>query len=275
MAEWFEALDEETKAHATAKGWDKPLTPEIATAMIGSNLAAQKLMGVPPEHIVRMPRGADDPNFKPLYDRVLKMALPTDEAAYKFDGVKYADGRSVDEQFQASIKALAKEHNLTPATAEAIARTVVTRDDQSAGVARSTQETNAAAGVAMLHGAWGPAFDNYLFSATKAIEAAGLPASLMDAVKRLEPAQYVSAMDALRNLGAKMNESAYLAGDPSRKADPTTGMTPEQAQTRLNQLKADPAEAQKWIAGDTETRALFDRLTEIITGGFIQPQSAR
>jgi len=69
-------------------------------------------------------------------------------------------------------------------------------------------------------------------------------------------------MEMFRKVGAGTNEDAYVSGKQGGEFM-TTAQT---AQTRLNELMANPAWGQKLSHGDPDTRREFDSLTRLISG---------
>src|ERR1700723_3163406 len=104
MAEWFETLDAEHLEHATAKGWNKPLTPEIATGIVQAHRAAEKLIGTDPSLLLKLPKDATDPNYQSAYDRIVGMSVPKTPDEYKFDGIRFKNGSEFDADDQQFIR---------------------------------------------------------------------------------------------------------------------------------------------------------------------------
>ena len=62
--EWFEeGLDADHLTEITAKGWNKPLTPDVARSMAQAHRAATQLLGVPTDQLMRVPKDASDPLY--------------------------------------------------------------------------------------------------------------------------------------------------------------------------------------------------------------------
>ena len=64
----------------------------------------------------------------------------------------------------------------------------------------------------------------------------------------------------MARIGRSQGEAAFNKGDGGSNQ---FGMTPAQAQARIGELKADRAWTQKYVAGDADARAEFQRLHQL------------
>jgi hypothetical protein len=269
---WFSTLDADTQAHITGKGWEK-LEPAAAAAEASkAHLAAQKFIGVPAEQLLKLPKDAADPTFQAAYDRIFGMVTPTTADAYKFDGVKFKDGSELDAGDVDFVRNLAVKFKLPTTVAAGIAADLAARSDTADGEAAAAVETTKAANNAYLRAAYGADHDFKLFGAQRAVEASGLPASILDHIMTLPQEEYRKGVDALVALGQRMNEVPMHRGTGSPIVDPTLGLTPDAAAERLKAFTTDVGLRAKFLANDTETVANWTKLTSIIAGGRVAPR---
>ncbi len=266
--EWYTTLDADTQAHAVAKGWTKAADIMAGfTEAAKAHAAAEKLIGVPAEQVLRLPKDATDPSFQAAYDRIVGMVMPRAPEEYKFDDVKFKDGTDFAPEDAAFVRAFAVKHKLPIAVARDFAATLADRADSADAIEAAAAETTKAANAAHLRMAYGADHDFKMFSASRAVEAAGLPASIMAHIATLPAEDYRKSMDALVALGARMNERPMHQGTGMPMVDPTAGLTPEQAQARLQQFSDDPTLRAKYVANDSATRDEWMKLTRIVAAG--------
>ncbi len=266
MAEWFETLEPEILAHAATKGWNTPDAAAAAAAAIKAHHGAEKLIGAPPEQVLRLPKDATDPTFQAAYDRIFGMVTPKTPEDYKFDGI------DLPEPDQQRVRDLAVKHKLPPTVALDFAAELTSRTAAATADAVAAAETTKAANAAHLRMAYGADHDLKLFSAARAVDAAGLPTSIMAHIATLPAEEYRKSMDALVALGQRMNERPMHQGTGMPMVDPTAGLTPDQAQIRLQQFTDDPTLRAKYIARDSATLDEWTKLTRIVASGRVPRQ---
>lgn len=260
--EWYAGLDAETQAHATAKGWTTAADPTAAfVSAAKAHQAAEKLIGHPADQMLKLPKDAADPTYQAAYDRIVGMAVPKTPEDYKFDGV------DIPAEDQARVRDLAVKHKLPVAVALDFAADMAARTTASKAASTAAAQTSKVANDAMLRAAWGPDYDMKTFSAIRAATAAELPASIIDYIATLPPEEYRKGMDAFVALGQKMGEAAMHRGGGAPVVDPTIGMTPDAAATRLKAFSTDQALFAKWRAGDAAINAEWTKLTQIVASG--------
>jgi hypothetical protein len=261
---WYSTLDPEIQAHATAKGWTKAadITAGFAEAA-KAHLAAEKLIGVPADQVLRLPKDASDPTFQSAYDRIVGMVTPKTPEEYKFDGVKFRDGTDLALEDADFIRGYAVKHKLPIAAALDLAAALTERAETSEAADAAAAETTKATNAAHLRMAYGADHDFKLYSAGRAVEAAGLPPALMNLIATLPAEDYRKSVDALVALSAKMNERPMHQGTGIPMVDPTASLTPTEARQRLDAFTTDPGLRAKFLAGDTDTVETWKKLTAI------------
>lgn len=270
---WYSTLEPEIQAHANAKGWTKAADINAGFAEAAkAHLAAEKLIGVPPEQVVRVPKDAADPNFQAVYDRIVGMVTPKAPEEYKFDGVKFKDGSDLSAEDAEFVRGLAVKHKMPIAQALDLASALAARADNADAVEAAAAETTKATNAAHLRMAYGADHDFKLYSAGRAIEAAGLPPALMNLIATLPAEDYRKSVDALVALSAKMNERPMHQGTGMPLTDPTAGLTPAEAQIRLQAYTDDPTLRAKFLAHDTDAVANWTKLSQVVAASRVPRQ---
>jgi len=253
------------QTHITGRGWDKLDPAAAAVEAAKSHAAAQKLIGVPPESVVKLPKDATDPSYQGILDRVLGMSTPKTPEEYTFDGIKFKDGRDLDEDNVKFMREVAAKYKLPISAARGIAADLAAKVEDTGQNDAAAIETTKAANQVALRTAWGGTYDQNAFSATRAAEGVGFTPEVLAAMATLPAEKYVANMNALLKLSSQLNEATILRGGAPVR-DPTAGFSADQARARLDQLKEDRVWGQKFLAGDADATAEFQKLTRIMVG---------
>ena len=253
---WYDGADPALIAHLSTHGWDKKSEKEAALAAAQSHFQAQKLVGVSPDQLIRMPKDANDADgWQKVYE---KLGVPKE---YKFEGLKFADGKEPDKSYIDFIAQTAKDLHLTQNAAQDLAQRLIKSMD--AAVSEETAEETAARQVAVdaLRKEWGPNWDANMFIAQRAAAAMGVTAEeLGDAQKMMG---YPKTMGMFLKIAAKIGEDALVKQD-----GPNGGnvMTRTQAEGKKSELLADKAWAQRYTEGGKKELAEMTALNTIIVG---------
>lgn len=261
---WFEALDPETKAHATTKGWAVPDPAIAAAAAIKAHYGAEKFVGHPADQLLKLPKDAADPSYADVYKRVVDMSMPKDPSEYKFDEVKFRDGTPLGDDEAAFVRSVAVKYGIPIVAAKGLAAELAARADTYEEASTRSAVTTRDANVAGLRSREGANFDTFAGAVIRAAEVVGLPKSVLEHINGLPQAEYQASMDALHRLGTQMNEAAILRGGGGRQFDPTVGMSAVEARTELERLQADPAWRTKFVAQDATAVDTWQKLTRIM-----------
>jgi hypothetical protein len=202
LPHWSEGLADPIKAHITNRGHDKEDASTAAAKLAEAHFHAQKLVGVPPEQIVRLPKDGADPAYLDAYKRMAAIGAPKDAEGYTFEGVPEATATQV--------RALAVKLGLPAHVASELAAGMVA--DQTTATARATAEKEAAVGAmqASLRAAWGSNYDVNLFKTTKVAETLGWDKGTIDAMQGLVGGDKL--LNAMLGLANKMGEAEILRG---------------------------------------------------------------
>lgn len=256
---WFDSLDADHQAHITSRGWEK-LEPDAAAAeAVKAHLSATKMIGVPENQIVRLPKDAQDPTYQSVFDRIVGMATPKTADEYGFDGIKFKDGTDLHDDDVKFVRELSAELKLTTAQSRAVAAKLADRatDFEDAGV--TSRAGQLASNIEALRQSWNSEYDAKAFAASEAGKAVGFTPAVLEFMGSLPTPEYIKNMNALVFLGAQMTEAAVHRGG-REPTDPSAGMAPDQARAELERLKGDPEWGRKFLAGEAAVLAQFDRL---------------
>lgn len=264
-AAWIASLDEDSRGYLQNRGLhDKPLT-DIAAASIKAHREAERLLGRPATDFLVKPKdAADEANHRALREY---LGVPSDPAAYKFDGVKFADGTDLEPATQDWLRGVATKLGLPAERAPELAAEFVKFADSAESEASAATTATVQQEQAALKANWGQNYDANMVVArnafTAVMQSAGMsPEEYGKAMTALEgQIGYKGLMEAFRTIGMKMGEDKFVA---------TSGgsglMTRDGAVARLNELKTDSAWVSRLNAGDTAARREFEQLTTIIAG---------
>jgi hypothetical protein len=263
MAEWFETLDAEHQEFVTSKGWNKPAS-EVVTGIAQAYREAQKFIGSDPSALMKLPKDATDPSYQGIYDRVVGMGLPKTAEEYSFADVRFKNGSTLDAEDTAFLRDIAVKNKLSPTQARAVATDLVARLDNDAAAGAGNDLAAKAANDTALRAAWSSEYDQKAFSASKTVDALaalGIKVSL----DGLDVAGNIAAHNGLVALSASLNEAAIHRGG-GIVTDPTTGMTPEAARARFDELKQDHTWVSKALSLGTEEARLYANLVRVMAG---------
>ena len=234
----FTALDEATRGHVTALGFDK-LDPAIAAITAAGKLAA---FGSNPDDLIRIPKDASGDALAPLYER---LGVPKDAAGYVAPA-------GTDATLAAKVQQEAAALKLTPAAFVQLLELRKTEGTSTATAAAERQLAAVSAAKGELVAAWGPEQGVKEFRASKALETFGWTVNDVATMAGTNKDAYVKIMQNMAVLGERMAEAKLLGGPTG---DGGSGaMTPEQAQAKLAALQADPTFRSRWMHTDAPVR---------------------
>lgn len=256
-APWYGDLtsNPELKAFAETKQFK-----DAATAL-ESQRNLERLVGAPADQLIRKPKDANDVEGIKAY----RTALGVPDAPEKYeitspsgpagaDFVKWAANTFLDAGIpkEAAGTIVAKWNEY--ATAE-----IAKMDAQA--------KTDFANGMVQLKDQWGGAYDQRVELAKRALRTFGKEIGITEigdaGFQALEKGAGggVQLIKLLAAVGARTTEDTFQAG-----ATPQFTMTKEQADAKMNELKADKAWATAYLNGDKNKQAEFQKLMEISVG---------
>lgn len=255
---WHKGVESEYLGHWQNKAWkyDDPKT--IAIEATKAALAAQKIIGVPPEQIVRLPSKPDDEaGWKGVWTR---LGVPGEAKDYDLSSVKFADGSDLPEGLTATIRdaslaaRVPKEHGAT------IAKAVVKHLDGARAETAAADAAKLAVERANLAKSWGQNAD---FNKRTAMEGARRLGIDHEGVAALEKVVgYAKVMEAMRRVGASSSEDTWKGGD----TQPGGAMTREAATARKKELMADTEWGKRYMNGGAVEKREMTNLNMLISG---------
>lgn len=242
--------DEAVRGWVAAKGFKDP------GALAQSALNQEKLLGVPAESIVKLPKDDNADAWNAVYDRLGRPKDPKEyglplpegdkgefaaEAAKWFHeaGLNGKQGRTVAEKWNAHVAAAQKQQS-------------------EATKARDAEQ------VTKLKADWGPQFEPNMALVDKAAQAFGISTEHVQALKAaMGPG---AAAKFLHAIGSKLGvEGDFVSG--GARGGSGNFSTPEAAQAQIAALREDKGFVQRFAAGDSEARAEMKRLHRLAYPG--------
>lgn len=239
---WLEGADEVTVGYVQNKGWQSPAD------LLKSYQGAEKLIGVPPDKVVRLPN--DTSTKEDLDAFYTKLGRPTESKDY---GLKVPDG--VDPSFMNAAATKFHELGLSTKQAQELQKWY---DGQATAIGETQKSIAAQENVAQqnaLKQEWGAAFDAKITQARMFAQQAGVDAATLD--KMQQAMGYDGVMKFMANLGAKIGEANFPAGE---RGTSFGALTPGQAQAEIKSLQNDKEFRAKYLAGNTEAKAKMANL---------------
>lgn len=264
-ATWYSGFDADTQAHVQNRGWDKLQPNDALTQAIKAHREAEKLIGVPAEKVLRLPK---DINDKEGYGRIFNaLGVPSDPKDYDFSGVKFADQSEPGPEFIENVRGLAAKYHLNKDDAKSLAADLVKQTDEQRASTMADYTAKLAQEQEALKTNWGAGnYNANLITARNAYDKIleNVPADQRTAaMSALEKAVgYSTIMEMFRKIGAGLGEDKFV-----RTEGPAGGaLTKEQAQQKLDANGKDEVWVAKLNKGDTATVQEFHNLTRLISG---------
>lgn len=241
-APWFDSFEPDVKNFAAVKQWKDP------SEAVRSFMNAEKLLGVPAESVIKMPKAEDTEAWGKVYD---KLGRPAKAEEYNLPVVEGDDGAfakiAADWMHKAGLntqqaQALAKMNNEYAAQMKA----KMAEDYQA--------KTNAE--QATLKTEWGAAYEKKTAGARAVAKEFGITGEVVDAMEGAMG--FAGVMRFMDSLAAKVGEDKFVSGSSGGSLSGV--MTPDQAKGQITALKADAAFTTKYLNGDAEARARMNHL---------------
>lgn len=261
---WTSSItDAEVVGALQTKGWDK-LDPAAAVEQaVRAHRNAEKMLGAPADHLVRLPtRPDDEAGWRNVWQRLGAPEKPED---YSFEGIELGNPELTD-KFKSAIRNTAAELNIPKVMAERLAASFNKFMDD--GKQAMSAETSAAiqAEQTKLAQDWGAAdsdrFRANMFIADQAAEKLGVQAEALNKLKDGLGAAEVAKM--FHRIGIAMGEDKYIAGS---NAANNGIISREQAVARRAELMVDKEWTARYLAGGAPEKREMLALNTLITGG--------
>jgi len=262
-APWYSGLagvDQEMVGHMQNRGWHTKSAPEVAVEAIKAWKGAEKLVGVPADQVLRIPKDVkDEAGWKTVWSRLGK---PAEAKEYDFSAIKYSDGTALDDTFVENARQWAFQHNLPKEAATGMVQQFIKFMDS----AESTETAEKAAKLieqkAALKKNWGPNEAANTFVAQRAAAALKLDPATVSSLESV--IGYDKIMEMFRTIGEKIGEDKFITSTtPGNTGGP---MTRDQAIAKRSDLMSDPVWRESYLKGDQAKLREIMALQSIITG---------
>jgi len=229
----------------------------------------EKLTGVPPDRLLKLPTEKDGPDaYKPIFQ---KLGMP--ETADKYV-VPVPEGDKGD--FAKVARDWFHGANMTQSQVTKLAEQWNTHQATQAKMQQEAIETRNMTDVTELKKSWGTDYDSNAQLVDRAAEAFDIDQTMLDALKQVAGPR--KAMEFLYKVGKKLGvEDSTVPGMGSR--DTSTSMTPEMAKAEMDRLKSDKTFAQLFVSKDAQQRMdarnRMSRLAQVAYPGSTSVESRR
>lgn len=259
-APWYGTLAGEELGYLQNRGWDKLPANEVALAAAKAHREAEKLIGVPADKVVRLPKDAADTEGWSEFRT--KTGVPADEKGYDFAGVKFSDGTELDPNFTADIAKALHSAGVAKDKAPEIVRAIVALGEKEATASAAEREAAINAQRDTLKINWGSNVEANLVIARNAVAALGVKQEAVDALEG--QIGYAAVMEMFRTIGTKIGEDTFVSTGANGGARQV--MSVDGAKAQLDALQNDSAWVTKLSNGDSTALREFDNLTRIVAG---------
>jgi hypothetical protein len=264
---WYQGkVDAEAVGFWQRKGYDITDPVKVATELTKGYSGAERLIGVPPEELIRIPK----PNAAELDVRAFwnKVGVPPEAKDYDFSAVKFSDGKELEQSFSDTVRNLFHAGRVPKDRAADIVKGMVAymegRDKADAAEVTATVQREREA----LDANWGQQKPRNMLIAQDALTKVGQSAGLSpeqikkgwDALTNVGGIGASHALEMLRVIGTRMGEpGGLIGGGPGAAGDPAL-LSKEAAKQEIDALKRDTAFQQRLLNGDATERKRWDNL---------------
>ncbi len=246
--------------HAQLKGWDVTDPIKFASAAAAAHREAERLIGVPPDRIIRKPKDAADAEGIKAYRAAL--GVPDVPTGYDLTGVKFADGTGLDEGFSTAMSAALHSQGVPKDAAGGILSAFVKHlETSTAQDALEAQATLANERTALQQN-WGANTAVNTLVAQRGAQALGLTPTEVAALEQV--AGYAKTMEALRRVGSLSGEDKFVTN--TGPVGDTRILTKDMAVAKKQEYMNDQEWVKRYSKGDTEAMRQMTYLNEIISG---------
>lgn len=243
--DWLPGADSETVGLIQNKGW------KGAADAVQAYKHAASFIGAPPDQMLRLPGiNADKATTDAFYS---KLGRPADPNGYE---LALPQGQT-DNTYVDWAKPVFHELGLTGAQAKGLTgkwNEFVATQTAAAAEARKTEWANQ---NAALQKEWGAAFEQNTNAVDKAIRGLGLGDKDLEAIR--DAWGPLKAMKFFQGLGEKMGEDVFLTAE-QKDAGFKSVMSPEQAQARITELRADKDWTKMYLNGSVKHKTELQQL---------------
>lgn len=265
-AHWSASFAAEDLGFIQNRGWDKLEATAALTEAIKAYRNAAKMVGAPPEEMVRFPKTPDAPEWAAIWK---KLGKPDDATGYDFSSLATPE-KPLDEGLVAMVREAAFGAHLPPEAATKILGAVLQHQSQAAKMTATEAQVRQDAERERLDQMWGGRKETNKFIAQGAAAKAGITADALAALESVKG--YADTMQFFLDLGLASGEGRYITGETAR-ADGAISV--DQAKAQLKEMMADSGFRSKWAARDVEAVRKFDEITRRIAEGNLAERNGR
>ncbi len=255
---WFDPLDTETKGYLQNRGWDKKSAIDAFMEASKAHREAEKFVGAPANEVLRLPKDANAPEWKNVWERLGK---PIDAKDYDFSAVKRTGDKPLEQALADTLRQAAFDTNMSKEAAARLATNLAKHLDGVESAAAAATADKLAAEKKTLEANWGGNAAANMVVAQAAVRALGVEPEAVAALEKV--VGYAKVMEMFRNIGAKIGEDRFVSN--SNGGAPGV-MTRDQAQAEKAALKNDKAWVKRYLDGGVEEKRKMDALDRIIVG---------
>lgn len=259
---WYDGkvTDPALIGHIQTHGWDKdPAVAALGAAQ--SHFEAQKLIGVPPAQLLRLP--ADMKNVDQMKEVWGKLGASAKAEDYDFSAVKTAKGEAPNAKLVDGVRA-AVLGTVPKDIASAILTSVVKAQDSIQAEVDAVNQTNLDAQKLALTKDWGANFDAFKLMAAGAAKALGVTPEAVAALEKT--IGYADTMKMFQTIATKIGEDKFVSGGGANGGAGGV-LTREQAVSRKLELMGDPQFTKRLMDGGAIERREMTALNTLIAGG--------
>lgn len=264
---WHTGLDAEVVGMAQRKNWDLSDPVKAFAAATGAYGGAEKLIGVSPDKMLRLPEASADAATLDAFWQ--KLGAAKDPKEIDLSTIKSADGKAFDEKLGEVIRATAVKTRAPKDVVLSVAAELQKHFDAESAQQATIKAGSVAADKAALDASWGANAPANMFIANQALEklaaAANVPKekaqAAWDALSKVGGIGAATALEMLRVIGVKMGEDRLVT--PGGGGNGNLPMTREAAISEITALKADKMFGKRLLAGDREANLQWTALHKI------------
>lgn len=269
-AAWHAGLDAEILGTAQRKGWDLSDPSKAFATAANAYSSAEKLVGAPPDKVLRMPEASADAATLDAFWQRLGAAKEAKEI--DFSAIKGAGDKPFDEKLAEVIRSTALAARAPKDVAFATAAALQKHFDSEAAAAKTIRDGQINADREALKTSWGANIERNMFVANQALEklatAINMPLdkakAAWDAMSKVGGIGAADAVNMLFEMGKRMGEDRFVSsGGPGGQNLP---MTREAALSEISSLKGDPVFTKRYLEGGVEEGKRMAALHKIAHG---------
>lgn len=247
-APWYGSFNDDLKGYVETKGWKGP------EATVESYRNLEKLHGVPPEQIIKLPKdGAPPEEWNKVWDR---LGRPADPKEYNIP-----EGADGDTTFAEWARGTFHELGIPKAMAEKLAAKYSEFGQSIMAKKQESYQATVAQETTALKQEWGAAYDQNINKAKAAVNGLGLDTESID---KLEQALgFAGVMKLLHNIGSKTGEGDFVT---SGSGGNFGVLSPGAAISRIKMLKEDADFTKRYLSGNSAAVEEMQRLHKWAAG---------